>query len=423
MVGDGPNRSPPDSLMAMWRARLEGRALLLGATAVVLFGLTVSGQLAAGPAVFAFAVIVAAAVLLSAGEKDEQDQQAGGLVETIDSSTLQLFAEALPDPCIVLDRRSLVVHRNKAASHQFPGLLVGNPISLSLRSPAVLSAIETVRVNGAPETVELHQTVPTETWHRVTVTPLLAGVGDGVLIVNLQSLTDEKRLDTLRSDFVANASHELRTPLTSLLGFIDTLMGPAARDAEARERFLGIMRNQAVRMSKLIEDLLSLSRIEMRQHMRPTSNVDLVSLLREIREGLATAAKEVEVEIVLDLPAEPMVVSGDRDELYEVFENLIDNALKYGANGKKVDVTLAAVTRPAYDVLVSVTDYGPGVEAAHVPRLTERFYRVDAESSRKKKGTGLGLAIVKHIVTRHRGLLTIKSRPGHGTRVEILLPR
>jgi len=409
--------------MAMWRARLEGRALLLGATAVVLFGLTVSGQLAAGPAVFAFAVIVAAAVLLSAGEKDEQDQQAGGLVETIDSSTLQLFAEALPDPCIVLDRRSLVVHRNKAASHQFPGLLVGNPISLSLRSPAVLSAIETVRVNGAPETVELHQTVPTETWHRVTVTPLLAGVGDGVLIVNLQSLTDEKRLDTLRSDFVANASHELRTPLTSLLGFIDTLMGPAARDAEARERFLGIMRNQAVRMSKLIEDLLSLSRIEMRQHMRPTSNVDLVSLLREIREGLATAAKEVEVEIVLDLPAEPMVVSGDRDELYEVFENLIDNALKYGANGKKVDVTLAAVTRPAYDVLVSVTDYGPGVEAAHVPRLTERFYRVDAESSRKKKGTGLGLAIVKHIVTRHRGLLTIKSRPGHGTRVEILLPR
>jgi len=423
MVGDGPNRSPPDSLMAMWRARLEGRALLLGATAVVLFGLTVSGQLAAGPAVFAFAVIVSAAVLLSAGEKDEQDQQAGGLVETIDSSTLQLFAEALPDPCIVLDRRSLVVHRNKAASHQFPGLLVGNPISLSLRSPAVLSAIETVRVNGAPETVELHQTVPTETWHRVTVTPLLAGVGDGVLIVNLQSLTDEKRLDTLRSDFVANASHELRTPLTSLLGFIDTLMGPAARDAEARERFLGIMRNQAVRMSKLIEDLLSLSRIEMRQHMRPTSNVDLVSLLREIREGLATAAKEVEVEIVLDLPAEPMVVSGDRDELYEVFENLIDNALKYGANGKKVDVTLAAVTRPAYDVLVSVTDYGPGVEAAHVPRLTERFYRVDAESSRKKKGTGLGLAIVKHIVTRHRGLLTIKSRPGHGTRVEILLPR
>jgi two-component system phosphate regulon sensor histidine kinase PhoR len=424
MAGEEPSGATGSSLLAIWRSRLAGRVLLLAVVAVVLGGLVVAGQLAVGPALLAFGAVVAAAVLLPAGGSDGGYAAAALHTEGSGEPALQLFADALPDPCLMLDRRSVLVHRNKAAAQHFPGLVPGSPISLSLRSPAVLTAIETVRADGQPATVELHQTVPTETWYRVTVTPMVAGDGNGLLIVTLQSLTAEKRLDTLRTDFVANASHELRTPLTSLLGFIDTLMGPASKDPAAREKFLGIMRTQAVRMSKLIEDLLSLSRIEMRQHMRPTGNVDLVSLLREIQEGLAAAAREADLSIELDLPGEPVMVTGDRDELYEVFENLIDNALKYGADGRKVDVTLARVTnRPGFEVLVSVVDYGAGVEAEHVPRLTERFYRVDAESSRKKKGTGLGLAIVKHIVTRHRGQLTIRSQPGQGTRVEVLLPR
>jgi two-component system phosphate regulon sensor histidine kinase PhoR len=424
MAGEEQGRTPTGSLLAIWRARLASRVLLLVAVAVVLFCLVAAGQLPLGPALLALVVVAAAATLLPAGESEFEDGASSHRSEARDDSSLQLFSEALPDPCLVLDRRSVLVHRNKVAAHHFPGLVLGSPIIMSLRSPAVLSAVDAVRRSGVAETVELHQTVPTETWYRVTVTPLVAGDGNGLLIVILQSLTYEKRLDTLRTDFVANASHELRTPLTSLLGFIDTLMGPAAKDPAAREKFLGIMRNQAVRMSKLIEDLLSLSRIEMRQHVRPVGNVDLVSLLREVQEALATSARESEVAIELDLPAEPVVVTGDRDELYEVFENLIENALKYGADGKKVDISLAPVTSPpGYDVLVSVTDYGVGVEAEHVPRLTERFYRVDAESSRKKKGTGLGLAIVKHIVTRHRGLLSIRSQPGHGTRVEVLLRR
>ena len=184
------------------------------------------------------------------------------------------------------------------------------------------------------------------------------------------------------------------------------------------------MRIQAVRMSKLIDDLLSLSRIEMRQHLRPTATLDLAALLREVKEGLQTQAGEAGIAIEMVLPAEPAIVTGDRDELYEVFENVFDNAIKYGADGGRVDIDLAPVAnRPGYDFAVTVADYGAGIEAEHVPRLTERFYRVDAESSRRKKGTGLGLAIVKHILTRHRGALTIKSQPGQGTRVEVLLAR
>ncbi len=337
---------------------------------------------------------------------------------------LQRFADALPDPCLVLDRRHVVVHRNGPAAAQFPGIDVGVLIARSLRFPAVLNAIDRVGSGRKAETVELHQTVPTETWHRVTVAPLSTPDTGDLIVVTMQSLTEGKRLDAMRTDFIANVSHELRTPLTSLLGFIDTLMGPAAKDPTAQEKFLGVMRTQATRMSKLIEDLLSLSRIEMHQHVRPTGSVDLALLLREVREGLSTQAREAGIAIGVDLPAEPAQVTGDRDELYEVFENLVDNALKYGAAGGSVEIALApSESRQGYAYLVSVTDHGAGIEAEHVPRLTERFYRVDAESSRKKKGTGLGLAIVKHIITRHRGLLTIRSQPGQGTRVEVLLPR
>lgn len=411
-------------MIELWRARIVARASLLAVLVVIAAALLLFGQLTWwGLGLGVAAALVAAALLPRSGE-DRPDRADGTSAQHFDASSLHLFAEALPDPCLILDRRSVLTYRNAAAMQHFSGLVVGNPIAISLRAPSVLNAIEQVRRSGAAHSVELHQTVPTETWHRVNVAPLVAGEGDGHLIVTLRSLTDERRLDALRTDFIANASHELRTPLTSLLGFIDTLMGPAAKDPSAQKKFLEIMRTQAVRMSKLIEDLLSLSRIEMRQHVRPTGSVDLTQLLKEVREGLQTQAKEAGAEIVIEAPADDVVVTGDRDELYEVFENLIDNALKYGAEGGAIEVSLSPLAkRHGLDFIVTVTDHGPGIEAEHVPRLTERFYRVDAESSRKKKGTGLGLAIVKHTLTRHRGLLSIKSRPGQGTRVEVMLPR
>ena len=326
------------------------------------------------------------------------------------------FADALPDPCLLLDRRSVVIHRNPAAEREFPGIAEGALLNLSLRNPPLLTAVEAARRTGASQTVELHQTVPNETWHKASVAPLARS--DGTIVITLQSLTEQKRLEQLRSDFIANASHELRTPLASVTGFIETLLGPAARDDAARERFLRIMLQQANRMAALIDDLLSLSRIEMRQHLRPTAIVELKGLLEEVRDGLESRAAEAGVTIELSTP-ETATVAGDEKELYEVFENLMDNAIKYGSDGKLVEVALGP-GRVGYDYAVTVTDHGEGVAIEHVPRLTERFYRVD-ESSRKKKGTGLGLAIVKHIVNRHRGLMTIKSRPGEGMRVEVLL--
>ncbi|HTJ56459.1 MAG TPA: ATP-binding protein [Devosiaceae bacterium] len=433
MAEDLSGRAPAAGLAVirrLWGHRLAGRRAVLIATLLVLMILTAVGSLTWPEAGAAF-VVIAVVALVAPVERDienpvEDDEFSTGLGN---EESLRIFADALADPCLILDHRSVIVHRNAAAAEQFRSATAGNPIAFSLRYPALLAAIDAARRTGISQTIELHQTVPNETWHKVVVAPLIERpLGDEdaapLLLVTMQNLTEAKRIDALRADFIANASHELRTPLASLVGFIDTLLGPAARDPEARERFLTIMRSQAARMSKLIDDLLSLSRIEMRQHLRPTSAVDLGILLREVNEGLIGQAKDAQVTVTIEVPDGATMVTGDRDELYEVFENLLDNAIKYGADGGRIDVALAPVTnRSGYDFAVTVTDYGLGIEPEHVPRLTERFYRVDAESSRKKKGTGLGLAIVKHIVNRHRGLMTIRSRPGQGTRVEVLLPR
>ena len=421
---------PPSGVAHLLRLRLAGRRSILLATLLVFLVFIGVGSLTVLEAALGFFAIVLVALLLPTGIDDAEPESDKTFVTgALDEDTVRVFADTLTDPCFILDRRSVVVHRNAAAASQFANATVGNPIAFALRFPPLLTAIDAARRTGISQTIELHETIPNETWNKVVVAPLTEGpVTDDVppplLVITMQSLTEAKRIDALRSDFIANASHELRTPLASLIGFIDTLLGPAARDAEARERFLNIMRAQAARMSKLIDDLLSLSRIEMRQHVRPTAAVDLALLLREVNEGLTAQAKDAAVEVAIDCPPGPTIVSGDRDELYEVFENLLENAIKYGGDGGKVEVALAPVTgRSGYDFGVSVTDHGAGIEPEHVPRLTERFYRVDAENSRKKKGTGLGLAIVKHIINRHRGLLTIKSRPGAGTRVEVLLPR
>jgi two-component system phosphate regulon sensor histidine kinase PhoR len=316
-----------------------------------------------------------------------------------------------------------VQYRNAMAGVDFPAVRVGDPLAFFLRMPVLVNAVDAAVAGNAARSVELHQVGGTETWHKVTISPLGLGDVPERFVIVLQNLTEQKRVESLRSDFIANASHELRTPLASLVGFIDTLLGPAARDETARERFLTIMRGQAQRMSKLIDDLLSLSRIEMRQHMLPSGSVDLGGLLAEVAEGLQPLAKRSEVVLSLKPPERAVAVTGARDELYEVFENLIENAISYGGDGGRVDIAVGPVkNQPGFDIAVTVTDYGAGIAPEHVPRLTERFYRVDAGVSRKKKGTGLGLAIVKHILQRHRGKLVIRSIKGEGTTAEVLLP-
>ena len=228
----------------------------------------------------------------------------------------------------------------------------------------------------------------------------------------------------MRADFVANASHELRTPLAALSGFIDTLQGPARDDPAARARFLPIMQAQADRMARLIDDLLSLSRIELNVHVRPDAQVDLTAIVRQVADSLQTLARDRRVEVATAAPAGPLLVLGDRDELIRVFENLVENALKYAASGKRVDIELSQ--RPGaggkQEARVAVRDYGPGIAPEHLPRLTERFYRVDVAESRAQGGTGLGLALVKHILNRHGGRLTIESVPGQGAIFTTYLP-
>jgi two-component system phosphate regulon sensor histidine kinase PhoR len=429
---DDLRRTELTSYPATMLARLSGQVPLLAGLGGLILLFVILGGLRADLAILGYLVLLGLVAMLPQPVVTvTHTVQVPAPVRSrheVEEDMLPAFVEALGDPSLVLDRTGAVLHRNGAAARQYPNLQVGRVMTLVMRNPDLVAAIENAQRSGEAHSFELHETLPSETWDRVVVAPLRRPDRDWFadesrqLLVTFQSLTELKRVDALRTDFIANASHELRTPLASLVGFIDTLLGPAARDAAAREKFLGIMRSQADRMSRLIDDLLSLSRIEMHQHVRPTGSVDLSSLLREVREGLQTQAKAADLDVVLSLPDAPVTVTGDRGQLYEVFENLIDNAIKYGADGKRVEVTLARVDRAGMHAMVSIVDHGPGVEPEHVPRMTERFYRIDAEASRKKKGTGLGLAIVKHIIQRHRGQMSIKSKPGEGLRVDVLLP-
>jgi two-component system, OmpR family, phosphate regulon sensor histidine kinase PhoR len=327
----------------------------------------------------------------------------------------QLVA-AMPEAALIVGVDGRVAVANKPALSLLSVLKLGDPLVLGLRAPDVVDAYRRVMASGEAETVQWIERVPVERMFEVSVGALTAPEGTvEAALVTLRDLTEIRRVERLRVDFIANASHELRTPLASLLGFIETLQGSARDDAKARDRFLAIMREQGRRMARLIEDLLSLSRIEQKQHLRPETVVDLAQTVRTVVDSLSPMAEELGAEIRLSAP-DPVLVTGDRDELMRVAENLIENAIKYGvrqgADAKRVDVTVATTEKEAS---LTVRDYGHGIAPEHLPRLTERFYRVDATQSRARNGTGLGLAIVKHILTRHRGKLSIASRINHGS--------
>ncbi len=344
------------------------------------------------------------------------------------SSIPQHFLDSLPDPVILLDGAREIVAINRPA-HDLLGVgMLGRDLALTLRHPDVLAAVETVSSGALSIVEEITLPVPVPRTYTLYVSGL-ADTGESETPRTLLVLHDEtraKRAEQSRADFVANASHELRSPLAGLIGFIETLRGHARDDPEARERFLAVMHNEALRMARLVDDLMSLSRVEINEHVPPREAVDLAGVVAGVVDALAVQAEHKSMRIEVDSMETLPRVSGDADQLTQVFHNLVDNAVKYGREGTSIRITAQTVERlPGADVKgvsVAVADQGKGISSLHLPRLTERFYRVDEGRSRQLGGTGLGLAIAKHIVNRHRGRLTIDSQEGIGSTATVFLP-
>jgi two-component system, OmpR family, phosphate regulon sensor histidine kinase PhoR len=409
--------------------RVGDQRFVLSAIVIVLGALWLLGALAAVPALAAALILVVAVLLLS--PQGAVDAPANPTIVDSDPTgerllLLETALRGMPQPVIVLDVMAEVVAANVPARTITPSLRLGEPISLSLRAPEVLEVIRRAIASDVPQRVEFMEHVPIERWYQAIAVPAtlpahFEQAATRLIFVSFEDLTPLRRVEEMRADFIANASHELRTPLAALSGFIETLQGQARDDPAARAKFLPIMHAQATRMARLIDDLLSLSRIELNAHLRPNGRVALATIIRQVVDGLQTLARDRQVEIHVAAAAEPIDVLGDRDELLRVFENLTENALKYAASGKRIDITLSADMARG-EAMVAVRDYGPGIAPEHLPRLTERFYRVDIADSRAQGGTGLGLALAKHILNRHGGRLTIESVQGAGATFSAYLP-
>jgi two-component system, OmpR family, phosphate regulon sensor histidine kinase PhoR len=374
--------------------------------------------------------------------------------ETLDSpagatgAAAQRILELLPEPVLLVrasdDAAPEIAYGNRAARELYRIELVGAPLGAALRRPEVLETIDEALATGEPAEVAFETIGVQPRFWRAFAQPLDTTGPTKELVILLRDETDARRTERMRADFLANASHELRTPLASLAGFVETLRTHAKDDPEARDRFLAIMAQQAGRMARLIDDLLSLSRIELNEHIAPEGRVEMAQVLSDVADATRPITAERQVNLDVLQPSGPRAVVGDRDQLVQVIQNLVDNAVKYSRPAGRVRIGLdlapsleaaRAATREgavalsllspdtasegqAY-VVVRIADEGPGIARQHLPRLSERFYRVEGQ---KSGGTGLGLAIVKHVVNRHRGGVTVESAEGEGTTFSVYLP-
>ncbi len=434
MLGKKPTESEPRGWPVAAGA-LGAAGIFVAAALAVMAGLVATGALRLVPALLGVVVLSIAALATAFRQKRRQeglrmpDVSPHGSTPFADEHFLETILRGLADPVVALDRDGRILAFNAKAAQIAPALRRGDLAQIAFRVPEVVEAIRRAREEGEPQRVEFSERVPLDRWYELVVTRLIFEAAAGqlprdLLLMTFHDLTPLRRVEEMRADFVANASHELRTPLAALSGFIDTLQGTARDDPAARERFLPIMQAQATRMARLIDDLLSLSRIELSAHLRPETPTDLVSIVRQVTDGLETLARDRDVKIMVKAPPAPVVVLGDRDELLRVFDNLVENALKYGASGKRIEIEFANGKTPegGAEVQVAVRDFGPGIAPEHLPRLTERFYRVDVAESRAQGGTGLGLALAKHILNRHGGRLSISSVLGKGATFTVHLP-
>ncbi len=344
----------------------------------------------------------------------------------------EILVDTLPDILIMTNNDMVTVRTNRAARSIFGQNLAGKHIRDVVPSDKLLHAIDAVIEDYHGQEVEFYLGEPFERDFQATIERFPIPSASGVsIIITLNDITQQKRIQRMRADFVANASHEIRTPLASIIGFIETLRGPAKDDAMAREEFLRVMGEQAERMSKLVNDLLSLSKIEMNAHNAPTGRVDMARLVKTEKQHFEWAAEQKHITLKVNVQEHLPAVKGEEDELAQVVRNLLGNAVKYAHNDTDINITVRLSSDLPKDpmmrglsraILFSVQDKGEGIPKEHIPRLTERFYRVDSARTRKVGGTGLGLAIVKHVLNRHHGLLVIESEVGVGSIFCVYLP-
>jgi len=399
---------------------------VLGTVAIAaLFAVAVSRSIAMPLAVAGAILVAAFAVYFGTSRRNvignvaapESARETKGL-----SGAALDILEVIDDPLLVLDDSGRIVFANRASKTLVGPDAGGKRISAVLRTPELLETVERILAGGGPENVAFSVLVPVQHHYEAYV----ACTGGRLILMRIRDVSAIRRAEELRADFVANASHELRTPLAAITGFIDTLRGHARDDPSARERFLEIMSTEAGRMRRLIDDLLSLTRIELNEHNPPAGEVDVVAVVRDAADALKPLADSDRIR--LDIAASPALpIVGDRDEVTQVFQNLMHNAIKYGRPGGEVRVRFGRTHAPSrrdsgMQAFVSIEDEGEGIPREAIPRLTERFYRVDVKRSRERGGTGLGLAIVKHILNRHRGRLQIESVPGQGSIFTVFLP-
>ena len=363
-----------------------------------------------------FAPLARAIARLHAAWESQNSAQAGYFQEIIDT---------VPVAIVIVDVERIVTTANWAARSLFTDDATGRGLIEVIRAPEIPSALSQVFANGSPAHTET--VVPGTVTREIAADIAPLGKDAKHAVLALTDLTEIRQTKRLRTDFVANASHEIRSPLAAIIGILETLRGPAREDAEAREKFLGVMAGEADRMARLVDDLLSLSKIEMRAHAMPDQTVDIFEIVHEVASDLKSRAGEKNMQI--DTQDGSLTVVGDRDELALMLRNLLSNSITYGHVGTAIRVRIRALTDmesrrldwPKGGGAVTIADQSDGIPARHIPRLTERFYRVDKGRSRKMGGTGLGLAIVKHVINRHGGDLVIKSNEGHGSEFTIYL--
>ncbi|MGE0743846.1 MAG: ATP-binding protein [Rhodospirillales bacterium] len=347
------------------------------------------------------------------------------------ASTTDAILERLPDPLVMIDSQRRITRTNLSAEDLVGKKIKGTDLAYFIRSPALLEAADAIIAGETEAGVEFTARLPVERTFAARLVRLPEATPDGTIAAAaLYEVTEQKRTEQMRVDFIANASHELRTPLSVLVAALETVRGPARDDAEGRERFLSMMSAQAERMTRLVQDLLSLSRIELNENLVPSASADIPGVIGRALDSLRMPAQTRGIRIENTVPADFPKVRGDEEELTQVFVNLIDNAIKYGRPNSTVRIRTRTLARENAHVVphagpvagIAIADEGDGIAEEHLPRLTERFYRVDTARSREAGGTGLGLAIVKHIVNRHRGGLQIESRMGEGSTFTVYLP-